>query len=95
MNLILNRNSDEQPDNVFWMRGMSTLIPCPVHIQQCCSPSLALVGPQDGAGFTVKQTEMSCSSPHPCPQRRQACAGVAVPSDQGMAMRCHLREDHC
>jgi len=35
-------------------------------------------------GFTAKQTEMSWSSPHLCPQRVCGCAGVTVLCDQGM-----------
>lgn len=88
INLILNRNSDEQLKNVFWTWGMSTLSQCPVlgtayttGLQPCSDTC----GPQDGAGlsgFTAKQAEMSWSSPHPCSQREHDCAGTAVLCDQ-------------
>ena len=54
INLILNRDSDKQLENVFWTWGMPTLHPCPVlgtaypTVRQPCP---GLLGPQDGAGL--------------------------------------------
>ncbi|PKU44033.1 hypothetical protein llap_5651 [Limosa lapponica baueri] len=91
INLILNRNSDEELENVFWTWDMSTLSPCPVLGKAYTTvllPCPGTCGPQDDARlseYTAKQTEMNWSSPHPCPQRGCGCIGTTVLCDQEMA----------